>query len=101
MKKMMIIVMLAMVIGLLLGVKIGHADDLDNVLSVYGRPDTSDSTEYDNPRPFLITKWLVYKKQGVQFTFLLNEGRWKLFGLQDSITLKPLTASEVQRRFGR
>lgn len=100
------ILMLAMLLGLLVsgligGVKIGHADDLDNVLSAYGRPDSSDSTQYDNPRPFLITKWLVYNKQGVRFTFLLDNGRWKLFGMQDSVSLKPLTAVEVQRRFGR
>ena len=92
------ILMLAMVLGLLmggLGVKIGHADDLDNVLSAYGRPDSSDSTQYDNPRPFFTTKWLICKKQGVRLTFILENGNWKLFALQDSVSLKPLIATEV------
>jgi hypothetical protein len=85
--------------GLIVGVKNGYADDLDNVLATYGRPDSSDSTQFDNPRPMIITKWLIYNKQGVRFTFLLDSGKWKLFGLQDSVSLKPLTADEVQRRF--
>jgi hypothetical protein len=110
-KTPLVLVMLAMVLLVIigLGVKTSHADDLDNVLSVYGRPDISDSTEFDNPRPPIVTKWLIYKTQGVKFWFVpdakLGDAPpykgWKLIGLQDDITLKPLTASEVQRRFGR
>ena len=99
------ILMLAMVLGLLVsglivGIKDGYADDLQNVLSAYGSPDSSDTTQYDNPRPVFITKWLIYNKQGVRFTFLLDGKNWKLLALQDSVSLKPLTADEVQRRFG-
>lgn len=38
------------------------ADDLSFFVSKYGKPDIDDSTQFDNPRPPIVTRWLVYKK---------------------------------------
>jgi len=102
------ILMLAMVLGLLLIPLTGFADDLENIISKYGRPDTYDSTEYDNPRPPIVTKWISYKKQGVTFFFVpdakLGDAPpykgWKLMGATDPILNKALSVDEIKKRFG-
>jgi hypothetical protein len=38
----------------------------------YGQPDEDDSTAYDNPRPPLVTRWLIYNKQRLRFMFLAD-----------------------------
>jgi hypothetical protein len=99
---------LILVLGLSL-LTVSYADDLERILSIFGRPDEVDSTEYDRPRPPIVTKWITYKKQGVSIYFIPNAKvgdpppymEWKLFGCIDNITKKPLTFEETKRRFGK
>lgn len=80
-------------------------DDLSLFLEKYGKPDIVDSTEYDKPRPPMVTKWIVYKKARVRATYLADSlnspppyDKWTLVGFQDSITKKVIEPAEVVRR---
>ncbi|MFH0888393.1 MAG: hypothetical protein V1871_04220 [Planctomycetota bacterium] len=83
-------------------------DNLSSIIAKYGSPDEVDSTENDIPRPPIVTKWIIYKKQRVRFSFVPDGKitdpppytRWKIFGIQDSITNEVLKVEEVNRRFG-
>ena len=84
-------------------------DDSRNFISIFGEPDQIESTEYDNPRPSIVTKLLIYKKQNVQAVFVADVpvdipppyDAWKLFGFQDERTNQPITNDELQRRMGK
>ena len=72
----------------------------------YGKPDRVDSTEYDSPRPLIVTRLLDYKSERVRFVFFpdapVGSGppytTWKLMGMLDTKTKTTLTAAEVERR---
>jgi hypothetical protein len=76
------------------------------VIAKYGKPDVVDSTEYDKPRPPMVTKFLTYTKERVRFVFLANGPvgspppyrKWRLLGAQDPRGNEPLNADEVERR---
>jgi hypothetical protein len=78
----------------------------DEVIAEYGRPDKIDSTEYDKPRPPIVTKMLEYKPQHVRFTFFPDVPmgspppyrRWKLLGMQDPRDNSVISAAEAKRR---
>jgi hypothetical protein len=67
-------------------------DDLGLFIESYGAPDEQDSTENDNPRPPIVTKWIVYRAEHVRATYVPDGrfgdpppyDRWKLIGFQDS-----------------
>lgn len=71
-----------------------------------GKPDSIVSTEYDKPRPPMVTKFLVYKKEGVRFVFLADAPigspppykSWKLIGAQDPKTDAVLKGPEAKKR---
>lgn len=75
-------------------------------IAKYGKADVVDSTEYDKPRPPLVTKFLTYKKENVRFVFLADAPvgspppykKWKLLGAQDPTNNSVLKAEEVERR---
>jgi hypothetical protein len=82
-------------------------DDLSLLVSKYGKPDIDDSTQYDNPRPPIVTRWLIYKKENVRAWYVpdgVSIGdpppyrKWKLFGFADEKTKKPISAYEADRR---
>jgi hypothetical protein len=80
-------------------------DDLSLFVQKFGQPDLIDSTEYDNPRPPMVTKWLVYKKARVRASYAADSlnspppyDKWTLIGFQDSITKKIIEPAEVVRR---
>ena len=81
-------------------------DDLSLFVSKYGPPDVDDSTLNDKPRPPMVTRWLVYKKEHVRATYLPDVAvgtpppynRWKLVGFQDERNNAVLQASEVVAR---
>jgi len=81
-------------------------DDLSLFIANYGSPDEQDSTENDHPRPPIVTKWIVYRKEHVRATYLpdANFGdpppydRWKLIAFQDTRTNGVLRPTEVARR---
>jgi hypothetical protein len=82
-------------------------DDLSLLISKYGKPDIDDSTQYDNPRPPIVTRWLIYKKENVR-AWYVPDGvsiddpppyhKWKLFSFVDEKTKKPISAYEADRR---
>lgn len=76
------------------------------VIAKYGQPDVIDSTEYDKPRPPLVTKFVIYKNENVRFVFLADAPvgspppykKWKLLGAQDPRNDSVLKAEEVEKR---
>lgn len=45
-------------------------DDASLWICKYGKPDVDDSTAYDKPRPPIVTRWLIYKKEGMRVTYV-------------------------------
>lgn len=78
----------------------------DEVIAKYGKPDRVESTEYERPRPPIVTRALEYRKERVRFVFFPDAavgspppyGRWKLMGMQDPRDNSVLSAAEVTRR---
>ena len=66
------------------------ADDASEIIKRLGKPDKDDSTEYDQPRPPVVTRWLDYTRQNVR-VMLVPANRvgdpppytWKLMGFTD------------------
>src|SRR4051812_14741037 len=83
------------------------ADDASEIIKRLGRPDKDDSTEYDQPRPPVVTRWLDYRRQNVR-VLLVPTNRvgdpppytWKLLGFADLAKQQKLSPEEVARRFG-
>lgn len=81
-------------------------DDLTLFLSKYGEPDQIKSSEYEKPRPQIITKQLIYKKENVRAVYIPDAPagtsppykKWNLLGFQDNQTNKALSPEEVVRR---
>jgi hypothetical protein len=81
-------------------------DDLDVFKSRYGQPDVEDSTENESPRPPIVTKWIIYKKEHVRATYVPGNGHvgdpppytWKLIGFQDPRDNSALRPAEVVNR---
>jgi len=82
------------------------ADDLSLFTSKFGQPDQVKSSEYEKPRPPIVTKQLIYKKENVRVVYVPDapvgspppyQG-WKLLGFQDQKTNQVLKAEEVARR---
>jgi hypothetical protein len=82
------------------------ADDLDVFKSRYGQPDVEDSSENESPRPPIVTKWIIYKKEHVRATYVPGNGHvgdpppytWKLIGFQDPRDNSVLRPAEVVNR---
>jgi hypothetical protein len=83
------------------------ADDASKIIARLGRPDKDDSTEYDQPRPPVVSRWLDYTKQKVR-VWLVPTNRvgdpppytWKLLGFFDITKQQLISPDEVARRFG-
>lgn len=79
------------------------------IVQKFGKPDVDDTTAFDKHRPPLVTRWLIYRKQGVEFMLVpmagVNEAPpykgWKLLGTLDPRTKNPISAGEVLRRMGK
>ncbi|MBB5610392.1 MULTISPECIES: hypothetical protein [unclassified Janthinobacterium] len=78
----------------------------DEVIAKYGKPDSVRSSEYEKPRPPLVTKMLEYKKEHVRVT-LLAGGKvgnpppyksWHLIGYQDPRDNSVITKEEAEKR---
>ena len=85
--------------------QVAPGDDLTLFLSRYAPPDSDDTTAYDSPRPPLVTRWLVYKHEGVRVIYLANGEvgdpppyTWKFIGFTDDQTHEPIAADEALRR---
>ncbi|HMN24378.1 MAG TPA: hypothetical protein PKE38_07755 [Ignavibacteriaceae bacterium] len=81
-------------------------DDLTLFISKYGEPDQIKSSENEIPRPPILTKQLIYKKENVRAVYVPDApvgssppyDKWKLLGFQDNRTNKVLQPEEVVRR---
>jgi hypothetical protein len=45
------------------------ADHYGAILAAYGKPERDDSTEYDDPRPLLVTRILEYRPENVKIVY--------------------------------
>jgi hypothetical protein len=71
-----------------------QTDEFAPIIASVGRPEKEDSTQYDRPRPPLVTKWIEYHPKNVKLAFLAigNAGDpppysgWKLIGYSDILT---------------
>ena len=78
----------------------------NTVIEKYSKPDLVDSTEYANPRPPFVTRYLIYRKERVRFVFLADApvgspppySKWRLMGAQDTRDNSVLKAEEITRR---
>jgi hypothetical protein len=81
----------------------------ESLIAQYGAPDSIDSTEYDKPRPPIVTKWLIYKKEKVKIMLVADAPMgspppyqtWKLFGVMDSRSNAMLEPPEFKKRMAR
>lgn len=81
-------------------------DDLTLFISKFGQPDQIKSSEYESPRPPVVTKQLIYKRENVRAVYIPDAPagfpppyrNWKLMGFQDHQTNQVLKAEEVVRR---
>ena len=83
------------------------ADDASEIIKRLGRPDKDDSTEYDQPRPPVVTRWLDYTRQNVRVMLVPTNKvgdpppySWKLMGFMDLTRQQKISPEEVARRFG-
>ena len=83
------------------------ADDASEIIRRLGKPDKDDSTERDQPRPAIVTRFLDYTRRGVRVMLVPTNPigspppyTWKLFGFIDLRTQQRLTPEEAARRFG-
>jgi len=85
-------------------------DDLSMLVSKLGKPDVDDTTAMDNPRPPIVTRWLIYKREHLRANYI-PEGvtvddpppyaRWKFIAFTDSKTNQPLTGPALKKRLDR
>jgi hypothetical protein len=91
-------------IGLLISSPALAADELAPFLAQWGKPDRIDSTEYDRPRPPMVTKILTYRHKGRELDYaFLAQGRpgdpppykeWKFIGIVDQKAQRAVGAEE-------
>ena len=87
-----------------------HAvDEWSAFIKEYGKPDNIKSSENEKPRPPIVTRQAIYKKQGVRFVFMPNlpagspppYKEWKFYFALGNKTKKGIKSKEVLRRFGK
>src|SRR5438132_928535 len=81
-------------------------DDLDLFVSRFGPPDETDSTEYDNPRPLMVTKFLIYRPEDVRAAYVAEGSmdhpppysKWRLIGFENIAATVVIDPAEVVNR---
>jgi hypothetical protein len=80
-------------------------DDMELFTSRYGKPDAVKSSEKDKPRPLIVTKELIYKKERVKAVYFANVPigtpppyKWTLGWFEDINTNKALRPIEVANK---
>ena len=79
---------------------------LSELTARFGKPDQMDSTEYDKPRPPMVSKWLIYKKEHIKVFLSANAqlgapppyASWILIGYIDTTNNTVLSNTEGERR---
>lgn len=80
--------------------------DPNTIVAKYGKPDKFMSTEYDKPRPPIVTRILEYKKERVTLAFFPDVQlgtpppykTWRLLGARDPVADKPMSLAEAEQR---
>lgn len=78
-------------------------DDLTHFISRYGAPDAEESSENEVPRPLIVTRRLIYKKENLRVVYVPDATvgtpppykKWKLFGLQNHESNAVIEPAEV------
>lgn len=78
----------------------------EHFYSKYGKPDEDDSTEYDDPRPPVVTRLLSYHKEQLTIWFAPDAKvgapppykGWRLTLFQDEVSKKYLSQDEAEKR---
>jgi len=81
-------------------------DDLSLFISKFGEPDRVESSENETPRPPIVTKQLIYGREGVRVVYVVDGEvggappykKWKLLGFQDDRTGAVLQPAEAMAR---
>ena len=81
-------------------------DDLSLFISKYGQPDQIKSSENESPRPPIVTKQLIYKKENVRAVYVADASvgapppyeKWKLLGFQDNRTNAVIDPTDVVKK---
>lgn len=81
----------------------GTHDDLSLFISRYGTPDLEQSSENEVPRPPIVTKWLIYKKENIRAVYVPDTPigssppykKWKQVGFQNHKTNEVIGPEEV------
>jgi hypothetical protein len=83
----------------------GPTDDIELFTSRFGKPDAIKSSEKDKPRPLIVTKELIYKKERVKAVYFANVPigtpppyKWTLGWFEDINTNKSIRPVEVADR---
>ena len=83
----------------------GPTDDMEFFISTYGKSDEVKSSEKDKPRPVVVTKELIYKKERVKAVYFANVPagtpppyKWSLAWFEDTRTSKVIGPGEVAGR---
>jgi hypothetical protein len=92
---------------------LSHADQFDEVIKLYGKPDRITSSEKEKPRPPIVTKFIEYKKEGVRFVFVPDAPvstpppykGWKRLGtaqdIKGGVNGGMLTAAQLEERMAK
>ena len=81
-------------------------DDMEFFISRYGKPDAVKSSENEKPRPLIVTRELLYKREGVKAVYFANVpvgtpppfSKWTLMAFEDTRTSKVIPPNEVVGR---
>jgi hypothetical protein len=85
------------------------SDEYGDIIAKYGRPERDDSTEYDTPRPPIVTRIVEYRPENVKIAFIpvgkVGEPppyyAWKIIGYIDINTNTKMLSEEAAARLGR
>jgi hypothetical protein len=81
-------------------------DDAAYFIWKYGPPDLDESTEHEQPRPPMVTRWLTYRNERVRMVYYPDAKPgspppykgWKLMGALDLDQDQTLSPDEIVRR---
>ena len=80
-------------------------DDVEFFISRYGQPDAVKSSDKEKPRPLVVTRELIYKKERVKAVYFANVPvgtpppyKWTMAWFEDTRTNKVIQPVEVANR---
>lgn len=85
------------------------SDEYGPIVARYGRPERDDSTEYDTPRPAIVTRFVEYRPENVKIALVPMGSMgdpppyrgWKVIGYIDIDTNTKMSSAEAAGRLRR